>query len=109
MATAFRNKVIKNVGKVPVEIYTTDANTRSTIIGMSLTNLTNSFVYVSVHLQDDTSVEGFFLKDSLLAANTSIRAVNTGEKLIMAPNNKLLVSSSANDSVDVILSFVDII
>ena len=108
MATLFKNSVIKNVGTVPIEMVETDASTRSTVIGLSLTNLTDSFVYVSVTLQDDTSVSGYYIKDTLLPANTSLRVVSTGEKLIIAPSNKLLVQSSIDDSVDAILSFVEI-
>ena len=108
MATLFRNKVIKNVGTVPVEITNIDPANRATVIGLSLTNLTDSFVYVSVYIEDDSSVSGFYLKDTLLPANTSLRAVNQGEKLILAGSNRMLVSSSLDDSVDVILSYVEI-
>jgi hypothetical protein len=108
MATLFRNKVIKNVGKVPVEIAEIGPTSRATVIGLSLTNLTQSFLYVNVFVQDDTSVSGYYLRETLLPANTSLRAVNQGEKLILAANNKLLVSSNLDDSVDVIMSYVEI-
>ena len=109
MATLFKNKVVNTVGVVPVDVYETDASTRATVIGMSLTNLTQSFVYVDVLMQDDTSVTGYYLKQTLLPANTSLRVVATGEKLIIAPSNKLQVKSSIDDSVDVVLSFVEIV
>ena len=108
MATFFRNKVVKNVGSKPVEIVATEPTSRFTIIGLSCTNLTTDFVYISVYVEDDTSNTGFYLKDTLLPANTSIRAVQQGEKLIMAPENKLLVSANLNDAVDVIVSYVEI-
>lgn len=108
MATLFKNSVVKNVGTQPVEILQTDASTRATVIGLSITNLTANFVYISVLLEDDTSVTGYYLKDTLLPANTSLRAVSTGEKLIVAPENKLLVQSSVDDSIDVVLSHVEI-
>ena len=109
MATLFKNKVVNTVGVLQVDVYETDASTRATVIGMSLTNLTQSFVYVDVLMQDDTSVTGYYLKQTLLPANTSLRVVATGEKLIIAPSNKLQVRSSINDSVDVVLSFVEIV
>lgn len=109
MATLFKNKVVKQVGTIPVDIYETDASTRSTVIGLSLTNLTSSFVYVDVLIQDDTSVTGYYLKDTVLPANTALRVVNQGEKLILAANNKLQVRASVNDSVDVVMSFVEIV
>ena len=109
MATLFKNKVIKQVGTVPVDIYETDASTRATVIGLSLTNLTQSFVYVDVLISDDTSNTGYYIKDTLLPAGTSLRVVSTGEKLIIASSNKLQVRSSIDDSVDVIASIVEIV
>ena len=107
MAVQVKNRVIKNVGKVPVEVTKTDPSKRQTILGLSITNLTDGFLYVSVLLKDDTSVTGFYLKDSLLAAGSSLRAVSTGEKLVLGTNNELQVQASADDAVDVIVSFVD--
>jgi len=108
MATLLKNTVIKNCGTVPVEIYETLPTTRVTILGLSFTNLTDKFLYVNVMVEDDTSVTGYYLKDTILPAGSSLRAVSTGEKLVLAPNNKLLVSSSLDDSVDVIVSYVEI-
>jgi len=107
MAVQVKNRVIKNVGKVPVEVTKTDPSKRQTILGLSITNLTDGFLYVSVLLKDDSSVTGFYLKDSLLAAGSSLRAVSTGEKLVLGTNNELQVQASADDAVDVIVSFVE--
>lgn len=109
MATLFKNKVVNNIGVVPVDVYETNGSTRATVIGLSLTNLTESAVYVDVLLQDDTSVTGYYLKETMLPANTSLRVVSTGEKLIVAPTNKLQIRSSLDDSVDVVMSFVEIV
>lgn len=108
MATILKNTVIKNCGTLPVLIYETLPTTRVTVLGLSFTNLTETFVYVDVLVEDDTSVSGYYLRQSLLPANTSLRAVSTGEKLVLAPNNRLLVRSSLDDSVDVIVSYVEI-
>ena len=108
MATVLKNTVIKNCGTVPVLIYETLPTTRVTVLGLSFTNLTDKFLYVNVMVEDDTSVSGYYLKDSILPAGTSLRAVSTGEKLVLAPSNRLLVSSSLDDSVDVIVSYVEI-
>lgn len=107
MANNFRNKVIKNIGIQPVEILSVGAAERVTVVGLSLTNLISNFVYVDILVRDDTSVEGFYLKETLLPANTSLRSVTDGEKLILAPNNVLSIKSTSNDSVDVILSYVE--
>lgn len=107
MANTFRNKVIKSVGTEPVEILSVGAAERATIVGLSLTNLITSFVYVDIIVKDDTSVDGFYLRQNLLPSQTSLRAVTNGEKLILAPNNSIKIQSTADDSVDVILSYVE--
>ena len=108
MATFFRNSVIKNVGSKPVEILATTPTNRATVIGMSLTNLTADYVFVDILIEDSTSITGYYLKEAVLPGNSSLRAVNQGEKLIIAPENRVLVRSSINDSVDVIMSYVEI-
>ena len=109
MATFFRNTVVKNVGKVPVKVLETTASQRATVLGISFTNLTDKFVYCDVEIQSVDSVRGFYLKDSVLPSGTSLRAVSTGEKLILAPSNQMWVSCSLNDAVDVIISYVEIV
>ena len=106
MAVQVKNKVIKSIGTVPVTVQKSISK-RQTVLGLSITNLTDGFLYVSVLLQDDTSVTGFYLKDTLLPAGSSLRAVSTGEKLVLGTNNALKVQPSADDSVDCIVSFVE--
>jgi len=108
MAAVLKNKVIKDIGTLPVDIFETTPSNRATVIGMSVTNLTENLVYVDVLVQDDTSNTGYYLKETLLPANTSLRVVSQGEKLILAPSNKLQVRSNVNDSVDVIVSYAEI-
>jgi len=108
MATTLKNTVIKNCGTKPVLISQTSASSRVTVLGLSFTNLTDKFLYVDVIIEDDTSVAGYYLYQSLLPAGTSLRAVSTGEKLVLAPSNRLLVRSNLDDSVDVVLSYVEI-
>lgn len=109
MATQFKNTVIKEVGSLPILAIETDAATRSTIIGLTLSNLTDFIVYASVLVRDDTSVEGFFMKDVMVPPNSSLHALAAGEKLILAPSNQLLLKSSNDESLDAVISYVDIV
>lgn len=109
MATQFKNKVIKEIGLNPILVLETDAGTRSTIVGLSLSNLKDGVVYASVLLNDDTSVQGYYLKDVMVPPNTSLRALSAGEKLILAPTNALYIVSDTNDSLDAVISYVDIV
>jgi len=109
MATQFKNKVIKEVGPVPILALETDAATKSTIIGINLSNLTEFVVYASVTLKDDTSVEGYFMKDIMVPPNSSLKALAAGEKLILAPDNELYFVADQDEALDVIISYVDIV
>ena len=109
MPTQIQNNIIGNIGQTPVSVLSTGTKVNATVIGLSLTNLTDSFVYVSVLMKDDTSVTGHYIKDTLLPANTSLRVVATGEKLIVAPDNIVQVVASTDDAVDAIASYVEIV
>tara|TARA_B110000503_G_scaffold66683_1_gene104647 strand:- start:2516 stop:2845 length:330 start_codon:yes stop_codon:yes gene_type:complete len=109
MATQFRNKVIKEVGPVPILALETDAATRSTIIGLNMANLTDFIVYASVLIHDDTSVEGYFMKNVMVPPNSSLHALAAGEKLILAPSNQLYLVADQDEALDVVISYVDIV
>jgi hypothetical protein len=109
MATQFKNKVVKEIGTVPILGLETNAGTQSTVVGLSLANLTEGIIYSSILLHDDTSIEGFFLKDVPIPPNSSLRALDAGEKLILSPNNQLFFVCDQDEGLDVIISYVDIV
>ena len=109
MATQFKNKVVREVGPVPILALETDAATRSTIIGLNLANLTDFIVYASILLHDDTSVEGYFMKDVMVPPNSSLHALAAGEKLILAPTNQLYLVADQDEALDAVISYVDIV
>lgn len=111
MATAFKNTILKEVGTTPISILTTNNTTRGTVIGLSIANLTKDAVTVSVTLTDNSvipAITGYYLKDIIVPPNQTLRAVNGGEKLLVALNNDLQVVANIDASVDVITSYVEI-
>ena len=109
MATFFKNKIVKNVGTVPVEVYMAPSAAKATGIGLSIANLLDGNTRVSITIKDDTSIEGYYVKDVMIAPNASLRAINGGEKLILPGDNALFVQADQEDAVDVIFSFVEIV
>jgi hypothetical protein len=87
----------------------TNENARVTVVGFSLANLTEGVVLVDIELQDDASVTGYYARELIVPPNTSLRVLNGGEKLILTPNNNLYVSANVDNSVDCILSTVEIV
>ena len=107
MAITFHNSVIQSVGTSNTSVASTDGVTTLTIMGLSITNITNNILEVSVLLEDASSNLGYYLKNAILAPNVSLRVVNGGERLILANNNDLFVVSNVANSVDVIVSYAE--
>jgi len=109
MASFFRNAVLNEVGTTEVTALQTANNSRMTIIGLSLANLTQSMVLVDVKVEDDSATVGHYVHQMMIPANSSLRLVNGGEKLILAENNKLYIQANIDESLDVIISYVELI
>jgi hypothetical protein len=109
MATTFKKKVVKEIGTQKIVAIQTNGSTRSTIIGISLANTTKGAVSISILIGDDASSEGYYLKDVLLPPKGSLKPLGPAEKLILAPTNTLLLQSNKANSVDAVISYVDIV
>jgi hypothetical protein len=108
MATFFRNKIANEIGTTPTNVVVTPSNARLTVLGISLANLTNSIVVADVKVKSGSD-EGFYVKDLIIPANTSARLVNGGEKLILTPDDVLIVKSNLDSSIDAVVSYVEIV
>jgi hypothetical protein len=100
------NKVIKNLGKIEQTLISTTSAQKGACVGLSLANITQQIVKASIMLEDATNVKGYFVKDIMIAPNSSVRAINGGEKLLLGPNNTVSVVCDTADGLDVIFSLV---
>lgn len=111
MATAFKNKITPDVGTTATQIVAMTSIARATVIGMSLANKTADPVTVSITVTDASvapPVTGYYMKDIIIPANQTLRAVNGGERLLVAPENVVEVVASVANAVDSIVSYVEI-
>ena len=109
MATFFRNVVAKDIGPTAREVIETSDNSRVTVIGMSLANTTEFVVLADVAVQNDTITEAYCCKGLIIPPNSTARIVNGGEKLILTSSNVLKINSNVEDSIDAVISFVEIV
>lgn len=108
MATTFKNKIESAIGTSPVKIYEAPVGVNTTIVGLSLSNITAGIIAASVYVQDNTSAQAYFLKNVNIAPNTSLRVVTSGEKLIIPADYDLFIESNTAASIDAVMSFVEI-
>ncbi len=113
MATVFKNKLEAGIGTTEVEIIDVSALARATVIGMSLTNLTEDPVLVSIRVENTVETapndSAYFVKNVQIPPNQSLRVINGGEKLVLSGNMKVHVQSNVDDSVDLVASYVEIV
>ncbi len=108
MATAFKNKIISAVGTSPVKIYEGPVGVETTVIGLSLSNITAGIITASVFVQDDTSAQAFYIKNAQISPASALRVVVSGEKLIIPAEYDLFVESNTAAALDVVMSYVEI-
>lgn len=108
MATFFKNSIINDIGTTPVTVISNDPARRSTVIGLSLANLTESLVTVDVEVSTLTS-SGYYIKGVHIPPNQSLKVVTNGEKLIIAENGTLTITCDTAAGVDAVVSYVDIV
>ena len=112
MATAFKNVLQSEIGVTEVEIINVATAARATVIGLSLTNLTGGIILASIRLENTVASSpndsAYYIKEVVLPPNQSLRVINGGEKLVLAGDMKVYVSSNAAASIDLIASYVEI-
>jgi hypothetical protein len=110
MATLFKNKLYSEIGTVETTVLTTESNAKTTVIGLSLTNLTDSVQLVSIRIVDTVSVtSAYYIKDAILPPNQSLRVINGGERLVLGPSTEVKIEASTDESLDMVLSYVEIV
>ena len=118
MATYFKNVLTSGLGTTETLVMSTPNNATATIIGLSLTNLTSGVVLASIRLVqlDDISLpspavlgSAYYVKQVAIPPNQSLRVVNGGEKLVLASSMKVLVQSNVDSSLDLVMSYAQII
>ena len=113
MATIFRNKLQSEIGISEIEVIDVSTNSRVTVIGMSVTNLTGGIVLATIRVENTTASSpndsAYYIKDVVVPPNQSLRVINGGEKLVLAGDMKVYVKSNVASSLDFIASYVEII
>lgn len=109
MTTVFKNKLASSLGTTPTTVLTSSGTATTTVVGLSLTNVSSSTILASIQLQDTVaSTTAYFINNVVIPANTSLRVINGGERLVLGPSTNVIVTSNIASSIDLVLSYVEI-
>jgi len=111
MANSFKLKTFdgsSTAANTDMTIYTCPASTETTIIGMSISNITSSQMTVDVKLENNDGDNIFIVKDAPVPAGGTLVPVGGDQKIVMEASDVLKVQSDTANSADTALSVLEI-
>lgn len=109
MPTVFRMQTATNIGTTPIDVVQIAEGIRATVIGCNLSNTTiYDTVNVNVYVINEDSAPALFVRNVIIPPNTAVKLITAGEKLILPETAGLRVESSLDNSVDAVVSYVEI-
>lgn len=109
MANRFNNQQTVDIGTSLTNVYETDANTVSTVIGINVANKTTGTIYADIVIQGADSTQTYLVKGVVIPKGQSLAAMGGDQKLVMVENNSLFVRTSVAAGADVIVSVLEIV
>jgi hypothetical protein len=109
MTTYFRTKVVNDIGTTPVDVLATSTGNRYTLIGCNLANTIDTDVIVDIQITDGSSNTGYYIRQLVISPYTSAKVVTNGEKIILAENSTMTITSDTDNSVDMVASYAEIL
>lgn len=108
MANAFKLKTDTGVGTSLATVYTCPSSTETTIIGLTVANITTSQIEVDVQLVNNDGDNVYLILNAPVPAGSSLVVVGGEQKVVMEESDILKVASNAANSADVALSILEI-
>lgn len=105
MANTFKNYPSAAVGTSAVTLVT--ASTATTVIGMTISNVTTSTITVDVYCTIGGS-DYYLVKSAVVPVGGSLVPIGGDQKLVLETGDALKVVSSASASADVIVSVLEL-
>ena len=108
MANTFKNRTLRAVGTSPVDVGAVVASsTETTLIGMTLANVTSGVISVTATLHDGSNTT-HIVKDAPIPTGGSLILLGGDQKVVLMTGDKIIVTSNTASSCDVIMSFLEI-
>ena len=108
MANTFKNRTLRAVGTSPPAVgAVVAASTQTTLIGMTMANITTGVINVTATVNDGTNTT-HIVKDAPIPTGGSLILLGGDQKVVLMTGDKVIVTSNTASSVDVIMSFLEI-
>jgi len=106
MASTFKNYITNSIGS-NADIYIAPALTTSTVIGITMSNLTGTDIKVSLCLNDGVA-NAFIVKDATIPGGSALVPVGGDQKLVLEAGNVLYAFANTTAAIDVVVSALEL-
>jgi putative AlgH/UPF0301 family transcriptional regulator len=108
MANTFKNAVSSAIGTSQTSVYTVPASTTTTVIGLTVSNITSSAITVDVVLTDTSATTDVYLvKGATVPVGGALVPVGGDQKVVLETTDIIKVTSDTASSADVIVSVLE--
>ena len=111
MANSFKNRTLRGVGTTATAVgAAVAASTETTLIGMTIANITSGVINVTVTLTDNAGTPNVtnLVKDAPIPTGGSLVVLGGDQKVCLMTGDIIKVKSNTASSADVIMSFLEI-
>jgi hypothetical protein len=110
MANTFKRHTSRSIGTSATAVgsYTVGSGTQTTIIGLTVANITASTINVDVAHVDSLTNSTHIVKDAPIPSGGSLVVVGGDQKVVMETGDQIKVTSDTASSADVIMSILEI-
>ncbi len=111
MANSFKNRTLRGVGTTATAVgAAVAASTETTLIGMTIANITSGVINVTVTLTDNAGTPNVtnLVKDAPVPTGGSLVVLGGDQKVCLMTGDIIKVKSNTASSADVIMSFLEI-
>ena len=107
MASTFKNSVTGRIGTESRRGYIAPGSTTTTVIGLSLANISTSGVEANVFMKVNTSFQAHMVKNAPIPVGGALGVIGGDQKVVLEAADEIRVTSSAADSVSAIVSVLE--
>lgn len=108
MANSFKSNVAIDVETTGNVVYTCPAATETTLIGMTLSNKSNTTTVTANVFLTRSTVDYSIISNATLPVGSALVPVGGDQKIVLQPADEIKVVVSTNNAVDVITSLLEI-
>ena len=111
MANSFKNRTLRGVGTTATALgAAVAANTETTLIGMTIANITSGVINVTVTLTDNAGTPNVtnLVKDAPIPTGGSLVVLGGDQKVVLEATDAIKIRSNTANSMNAVLSYLEI-